>query len=459
MSRVQTAFCISHDIPTRVENLCEAELGCWANKAGAQFLSTVLGSSVSGCFLPDRQAPIDFLRGLGGRVFDVEGNDYIDLICGVGPVVLGHANPHFNDLVFSELSKGLLFPSTTSVHERVADELCGSLGCDATAIYFKTGSESVSAAIRCGSILTGATGVVRCGYIGWHDVQIGGTPAWHEPIDSQLRAGRRFLEGMRGIVGAEHVLDWTSLQPGDLAEAIDDSEHPFGALVLDMYQLHYGDLASVRAGLEVARARAIPVILDETKTAGRAAATALAHDLDLYWDGLVLGKALGNGAPVSVLLVREGLADAAATTRIGGTFAKDLIGPVCIEATREIMSSSDGYERLKRAGTAIHGAVADVLANLDICEVVACDRPFGGSFLELRVLDRSPASVEARQTLRADLASAGVLLLEGHPSFICLAHEEVGLDELSTRFELGMRTWRKRVGCKGRWPSGGRMNS
>src|SRR5258706_7503129 len=120
-------------------------------------------------------APSFIARGLGGRVWDVDGNEYIDFPMALGPVMLGHAYPEVNEAIERQLRDGITFtlphPLEVEVAERIAAVVPG-----ADRVRFgKTGSDVTSAAVRLARAFTGRDRVVVAGYHGWHDWYIGST--------------------------------------------------------------------------------------------------------------------------------------------------------------------------------------------------------------------------------------------------------------------------------------------
>src|SRR5713101_4422165 len=128
-----------------------------------------------------------FERGSGGMVIDAEGREYVDFILGYGAVILGHSVAEFRTKVANYSANGLLLPGYSSWHIRLLRRLLQSTTENYSAAFFKTGSESVTAAIRLASRLSSKKGIIRCGFIGWHDVQLGKSVRWHEPLESPLR--------------------------------------------------------------------------------------------------------------------------------------------------------------------------------------------------------------------------------------------------------------------------------
>ncbi|MCA9621104.1 MAG: aminotransferase class III-fold pyridoxal phosphate-dependent enzyme, partial [Myxococcales bacterium] len=115
----------------------------------------------------DGVAPKYLCRGKGSRVWDVDGNDYVDLVMGVGPLSLGYAHPEVDAAIAAQLKDGITFslmhPLEVEVAELVRDVVPGV----ESVRYSKTGADVTSAAIRVARAFTGKSKVLCCGYHGW----------------------------------------------------------------------------------------------------------------------------------------------------------------------------------------------------------------------------------------------------------------------------------------------------
>jgi glutamate-1-semialdehyde aminotransferase len=136
-------------------------------------------------FVPG-EYPIYFDHAKGGRVTDVDGNEYIDMLCAYGPIIIGHREEEIDDAVIEQMrNKGFCFSLTQPVQNRLAEKLIELIPSAEMAVFVKTGSDATSVAIRVARANTERTKIIRCGYHGWHDwcVEVKGG-------DSQKTMGR-----------------------------------------------------------------------------------------------------------------------------------------------------------------------------------------------------------------------------------------------------------------------------
>ena len=140
----------------------------------------VLGARKPGDFI-EGEYPIFLESGKGAHLTDVDGNEYIDFLCGYGPIILGYREDEVDDAVISQIKdKGFCFTLTQRHQNTLAEKLTGIVPSSEMSIFLKTGSDATTASIRIARAYTGKLKVMRSGYHGWHDWSVemkGGIPA------------------------------------------------------------------------------------------------------------------------------------------------------------------------------------------------------------------------------------------------------------------------------------------
>ena len=126
------------------------------------------------CFV-EGIAPKFLEKGKGSRVFDVDGNEYIDYVLGCFPMTLGYANDAIDDAIKAQLSKGITFSMMHRVESQLAERLREIIPCAEMVRYSKNGSDATSAAVRLARAITNRDQVLCFGYHGFQDWYIGTT--------------------------------------------------------------------------------------------------------------------------------------------------------------------------------------------------------------------------------------------------------------------------------------------
>ena len=384
---------------------------------------------------------INFTKGEGGRVKDTNGNWYIDFCLGHGPVILGHSHKAFIDRIKDSLNNGIMLPSFTSIHDEYLERLLKHTKHQLHAVYLKTGSEALTGAFKISQMHTGKLGIVRCGFLGWHDAQIASSISWHQPVESLGRKKLKYTESQRGVSGDEAVFNWVDLKLESLEKIIHEHEDIIGTFAIDAYQAYYMSKSTLLAAVKLCKSKNITVVFDETKTGGRVGFFGIADDLELDPDLRIMGKALANGFPISMIFGNEDYIKLARKLRIGGTFSKEIITVNAALTTLDIMEKENGHNRISEIGLKINDAINKGILHSKIQEFVSINPVFDGSMFDIVVLKNSKNEKLLRESLKATFLENGILILDGHPSYVCLQHEEIDIDELIEKSTLSFVNW------------------
>ncbi|MGB0823889.1 MAG: aminotransferase class III-fold pyridoxal phosphate-dependent enzyme, partial [Alphaproteobacteria bacterium] len=110
-------------------------------------------------------------NGQGSRVWDVEGNEYIDYLIGSGPMLLGHGHPEVVDAIEKQLRDGFTFFANNPQGIELAERICEAVPCAEQLRYVSTGGEADMFAIRLARAHTGRDLIIKFegGYHGMSD--------------------------------------------------------------------------------------------------------------------------------------------------------------------------------------------------------------------------------------------------------------------------------------------------
>ena len=120
-------------------------------------------------------APNFVSRAEGCKIWDVDGNEFIDYTMALGPMVLGYNYPIVNEAIISQLKEGTTFTLPHKIEVELAELLVNIIPCAEMVRYGKNGSDVTSAAVRAARAYTGREKIACCGYHGWQDWYIGTT--------------------------------------------------------------------------------------------------------------------------------------------------------------------------------------------------------------------------------------------------------------------------------------------
>jgi glutamate-1-semialdehyde 2,1-aminomutase len=261
--------------------------------------------------------PLFMERGRGSRIYDVDGNEYIDWMMAFGALPLGHAHPEIVEAITEAVSTGAHFATATPVEFEVA-EMIQKIVPNAERVRFaNTGTEAVMAAIRLARGVTGRPKILKFEghYHGWHDDLLVSSNVL-PPAALGLRSDPVKIADSSGL--NRTALDDTIVVPwNDLAalqRAIANHPGEIAAIITEGVMANMGVIPPAEGYLQglqkLARANGIIFILDETVTGFRIAPGGCQEYYKLSPDLVTFGKALGCGLPVAALVGRAEIMDA-----------------------------------------------------------------------------------------------------------------------------------------------------
>jgi len=243
-------------------------------------------------FVPG-EYPIFFDHGRGGRVVDVDGNEYIDFLCAYGPIIIGYREDEIDDAVINQIkNKGFCFSLTQEMQNTLVKKMRELIPCCEMAALVITGSDATTIAIRVARGYTGKTKIARYGYHGWHDwcveVKGGIPPKLYEDI---YEFHYNDLDSLKAILEANK---------DDMAGIIiTPIGHPNGA---EVQMPKPGYLEAVR---ELANQYHCLLIFDEIRSGFRCSLGGAQKLFGVTPDLSTFGKAMANGYAIAALVGKE----------------------------------------------------------------------------------------------------------------------------------------------------------
>jgi glutamate-1-semialdehyde 2,1-aminomutase len=312
----------------------------------------VMAGGVSTAFrAAERPVPLFFAGGEGGRLRDVDGNEYIDFVCGYGPVIVGHGNRRVVDAV-SRAAAGFQQVGGQSLSElELAEALCRHVPAYEMVRISVSGSEAIQAALRLARAATGRPLVVKFAghYHGWLDSVLTGTA--HLPPALPETAGQS-LAALADIV----LIEWNDID--QLRAVIETVGERIAAVIMEPMPCNQGVLEASPGYLEAARrvtseAGAL-LIFDEVITGFRVGLGGAQTKVAVTPDLAVTAKAMGNGFPVSAFGGRRDLMELVGSNRAlhAGTFNAGGVSVAAALATIQQLEANDGliYDEMAARG-------------------------------------------------------------------------------------------------------------
>lgn len=317
--------------------------------------------------LQERPAPLYFSHGKGSRLFDVDGNEYIDYVAAYGPLILGHSHPELVEAVQRQVALGQTYGGQHEIEVEVAEKICALVPAMDVVRFCGSGSEANHALFRLARAYTGRTKIVRFEghYHGWLDDQIISDHPHSEEEAGALPFPQPVL-GSKGqlphAAGETLVLPWNDL---DAFASLMEREGQNVACVITEPIMCNGGFIMPKPGFleglrEICTRESSLLIFDEVITGFRVGLNGAQGLLGVTPDLVTLGKAVANGFPLSVFGGRRDIMDLVGSGVMhGGTYNGSPITLAAANATLDVLSRDNGavYEQIRAVGRSLMAGI------------------------------------------------------------------------------------------------------
>lgn len=374
----------------------------------------VLGARKPGDFIMG-EYPIFLEYGKGCRLTDVDGNEFIDFLCGYGPIILGYREDEVDDAVIRQIKdKGFCFSLTQPYQNELAKKLNALVPSAELSIFLKTGSDATTASIRIARAYTGRVKVMRCGYHGWHDWCVemkGGIP-------------EKFYDDVHEF----HYNDLDMIadlmkKHGDQTAAIIMT--PFGHPLHQKMQVPKpGFLEGVR---ELADKYGAVLIYDEVRTCFRLRMGGAQELYGVTPDLTVLGKGMANGHAISVVTGKKDVMMAAASKLfISSTFFPNSDGYIAALKTIEIMEREKVIDNIWDKGNRLMKRIQNII---DKYENTGAELTGVAPMFFVTFTKGDPAMQKDKRTdFYTQMIRKGFFFTPHHHAYVSFRHTEEDLD-------------------------------
>jgi len=360
--------------------------------------------------------PSYIVRGKGCRVWDVDGNEYIDFKCCLGPNSLGYCHPSVDEAIRRQLKVGISFGHPNPLETELAEQLVEVIPCAERVRFLKTGNEAMQAAFKVARAHSGRDRILSCGYHGWSHI---------------MRDNR----GVPGCVADLRIdYDWGDLAGVERILGERGGEIAAVSLAASYAQLTAGDDFPSKLR-NLTKAHGVLLIIDEIVTGFRLRIGGFHEYYGFKPDLAVFSKALANGMPISVFCgSREVMSELENNATVSSTFSGELLSVAAALATLKVYRTEGVIDHLWNIGGRFSSGMNRIFAKhglplswkgLAPCTFLTPESGNAGLDDRLR-----------RSLFRHSLRHG---LMFYHALYVNFSHKEADIDEALARFDLVCR--------------------
>jgi glutamate-1-semialdehyde 2,1-aminomutase len=386
-------------------------------------------------------------HGKGGRIWDIDGNEYIDYRLGYGPTILGYADERVDEAAREGMSVGGVFALSTEKEYEVACRINKMVPAAELVRFSNSGTEAVMAAMRVARAFTGKDShvVMEGGYHGLSNLVM-----WGKEFDDWLPGDAEpsiepYGDGVPAV-----TRQLFHLVPMNDANALEDllkkKHNEIGAFLMEPIM---GNCCGITADAqymkdvrEICDRYDVLLIIDEVKTGFRVAKGGVQELYGIKADLCTFAKAIGNGYPLSVLAGREDvmrhIGDGVAH---GGTFTAHSVSLAAAAKTLEILDETTALADIEQYGLKLQAGLSEILGARNIPHSFTGHPALMGLFFaETPPSDYREwvhSDYNFYDTLAPALHDQGILVEPDsrEPWFLCESHNVGCLGETLDKFE------------------------
>ncbi len=405
--------------------------------------------------------PLVASKGEGSRVWDVDGNEYIDLNMAFGPLLFGHRPKHIIDAVTRQIrDSGSMLGFPTEISMRVAEKIKSLFPSMELMRFANSGTEGIASAVRVARSYTGRRKVVlfEGHYHGWSEAVF---HKYHAPISSLPQGDFQNVQpgtkGMSSAINEALLVPWNDIDA--LNTCLEKHGQDVAAVLMEPVMGNAGLILPKEGYLESVRAathdHGALLIFDEVITGMRVAGGGAQEYFDVQPDITVISKALGGGYPVAAFGASKEIMSVIVngTTFHGGVYSGNAAVMAAAEATLDeiIRRREHVYGTLKHVADHLAEGLDEICNRLRIPHVI--HRLGGMLSLFLTKSDdvedvynyrdvREHGEFDKYVQLQHFMQQSGVYF---HPNmfeqmFFSTVHTTQDMDAALERFEKGLKT-------------------
>jgi glutamate-1-semialdehyde 2,1-aminomutase len=386
-------------------------------------------------------------RGKGGRIWDLDDNEYVDYRLGYGPAILGYADSRVDEAARAGMDIGGVFALGTELEYEVACRISSMVPSAELVRFSNSGTEAVMAALRIARAFTGKDChvAVEGGYHGvfnevlWYSNVEDWQPAQGDP---EVLAS---CDGAPSII--KKLFHTVPLNDANALEDVLRKHHSdIGAFLIEPIMGNCCGITARKQYLAEVRQLCdkydVILIVDEVKTGFRVSKGGVQELLGVRADICTFAKAIGNGYPISVVAGREDIMRKVGDGVVhGGTFTGHSVSLSAANKTLQILDETDALETIENYGLAIQSGIGNILSRQSIPHCFVGHPSMMGLFFS----EAAPAdyrdwintNYDFYDAVAAELHELGILVEPDsrEPWFFCEAHDVKCLDETLDKFE------------------------
>ena len=358
---------------------------------------------------PQRVSPFFIEKGNGARVWDVDGNEYIDFVNSLAAVTLGYCDQEVDEAVHKQMKNGVTFSLPHALEMEVAEKLIDIIPCAEKVRFAKNGTDATSASIRIARAYTGKEHIAVCGYHGWQDWYIGSTT--------------RDLGVPKAVKELTHKFEYNNIE--SLERVFQEQE--LACVIMEPMNIEYPKNNFLEKVKRLVHRNNALLIFDETITGFRYSLGGAQQLFGVTPDLATFGKGMANGYPLSAVVGSSKIMQKVEDIFFSGTFGGETLSLAAASVIIDKYKKEQVTEHFFEVGTYLLKQLNELINNNNLTDIFWTSGHPSWSFLHIKD-QKKYDSFEIKTFFLQEMFKRGILTLGSHN--LSFSHTKKDADKL-----------------------------
>jgi len=358
---------------------------------------------------PRGVSPFFIEKGKGARIWDVDGNEYVDFVNSLAAVTLGYCDKDVDGAVHEQMKSGVTFSLPHKLEMEVAEKLIQIIPCAEKVRFAKNGTDATSAAVRIARAYTGKEHIAVCGYHGWQDWYIGSTT--------------RDLGVPQSVKELTHKFEYNNIE--SLEKIFQERE--LACVIMEPMNVEYPKDGFLKGVKELAHKNNALLILDETVTGFRYSLGGAQELFGVTPDLATFGKGMANGYPLSAVVGSNEVMQKVEDIFFSGTFGGETLSLAAASKIIDKYKKEQVIEHFSEVGSYLLEKLNQLINDKNLGDIFRTSGHPSWSFLHIKEQEKYN-TFEIKTFFLQEMFKRGILTLGSHN--ISFSHTKEIVDQL-----------------------------
>jgi len=344
---------------------------------------------------PRGVSPFFIQKGVGAKVWDIDGNEYIDFVNSLASVTLGYCDTDIDNAVQKQMKNGVIFSLPHELEAKVAEKLIEIIPCAQKVRFAKNGTDATSASIRIARAYTGKNHIAVCGYHGWQD--------WY------ICSTTRDLGIPECVKKLTHKFEYNNIKSLEVLF----QKHELACVIMEPMNVEYPQDNFLRKVKELTHKNNALLIFDETITGFRFSLGGAQKLLNVVPDLATFGKGMANGYPLSAVVGKNKIMKKVEDVFFSGTFGGETLSLAAANTIIDKYRKENVIEHLNEIGKYLLNQLNLLIKDQNLEEYFSTSGHPSWSFLHIKERDKYN-SFEIKTFFLQETLKRGIITLGTH---------------------------------------------